>query len=99
MSAHHGMRDARLPLAPLWDLLERKHRPRVRPFGPMWKVLPFGVDDFAEAVGCSRRAVHRWRHAGLTWDAADRAAVAVGLHPANVWGREWWASVPVEDVA
>lgn len=32
--------------------------------------------------------VHRWKREGLTAWAADRAAIAIGLHPINVWP-EW----------
>lgn len=51
-----------------------------------------GVSEFALAAGVDRITVHRWRRQGMTSLQADRAAAAVGYHPAEVWGRQWWAS-------
>jgi len=45
---------------------------------------------FAEYVGTTPRQIHRWRIQGLNWIAADRAATAVGKHPSELWGRDWW---------
>jgi hypothetical protein len=40
----------------------------------------------AEVLGCHARQVWEWRHRGsLTTLWADRAAVALGLHPALIW--------------
>ena len=41
-----------------------------------------GVDN-----GQMRRACRE----GLTWLSADRWAVALGFHPAEVWGQAWWS--------
>ncbi len=48
-------------------------------------------EEFAEMVGVSSRAIARWRTAGnrLDWKVADRCAVALGLHPLNIWGDDW----------
>jgi len=35
--------------------------------------------------------LHRARREGLSWVHADRWAVALGFHPAEVWGDAWWA--------
>ncbi|MGI8753588.1 MAG: helix-turn-helix domain-containing protein [Acidimicrobiales bacterium] len=35
--------------------------------------------------------LHRARRDGLTWVHADRWAVALGFHPAEVWGQAWWS--------
>lgn len=37
-----------------------------------------------------RVRVHRWAHRGLMPEEADMAAVALGLHPCQVWGSLWW---------
>jgi hypothetical protein len=43
----------------------------------------------------SQATVRRARVRGLTAVQADRLAVKVlGMHPAQVWGREWWDSAP-----
>ncbi len=35
--------------------------------------------------------LHRARREGLSWVHADRWAVALGFHPATVWGQAWWS--------
>ena len=37
------------------------------------------------------RAVYRFIRDGLTWTMADRLAIRLGYHPAEIWGHEWWA--------
>ena len=65
--------------------------------GPRWPLVDLLVADgirldggpwasrAAIRFGVHRRIVYRWRDEGLTTDAADRAAIAAGLHPAMVW--------------
>lgn len=43
------------------------------------------VAHLAQQIGVATRTVWRWHHRGLTDTQADRAAIALGLHPANVW--------------
>ncbi|NNF70332.1 MAG: helix-turn-helix domain-containing protein [Acidimicrobiia bacterium] len=43
------------------------------------------VAQLARQVGVATRTVWRWQLRGLTDTQADRAAVALGLHPANIW--------------
>ena len=65
------------------------------PLGPLVGVVarrfdePVTLKDVADYVGVHDRQMHRWRVEGLTGCWADRAAVACGLHPAEVWP-EWW---------
>ncbi len=47
------------------------------------------VEDIAAAVGFAPRSVQRWKHMGLTRANADKAAVAIGAHPASVWPGRW----------
>jgi len=35
--------------------------------------------------------VYRFIRDGLTWTMADRLAIRLGYHPAEIWGHEWWA--------
>ena len=37
----------------------------------------------------TRRTIHRWARTGVDPWRADRAAIAVGFHPVEVWGRDW----------
>lgn len=54
------------------------------------------VPAAAEAAGLTRRTGYRWAERGALLDdwTADRAAVALGLHPAMVWPG-WFAEAPV----
>lgn len=49
-------------------------------------------EQLARDVGSAVRSVGRWRRRGgiPLWEA-DRLAIRVGLHPAVVWGADWWA--------
>lgn len=51
------------------------------------------VNGLAREIGLPRRTVHRWHQAGAVPPAsADRAAVALGHHPAEIWPH--WATEP-----
>ena len=39
----------------------------------------------ARMLGVHRGIVQRWAREGIVRHAADRSAIAVGLHPANIW--------------
>jgi hypothetical protein len=74
----------RLPLQPLLDALPIDHtlaRPDVRG--------PGASAQAARQLGVSTRTLHRLRLTGLDLWAADRLAIAAGLHPLTVW-REGW---------
>lgn len=68
----------RYPLAPLAEAVARAAG-----------VTEATVPMIAVATGMTERAVHRWRHLGLTYVAADRAATRLGLHPGRIWPG-WW---------
>lgn len=87
----YGQMDPRLPLEPLWRYVQRRHRQVDR-----GQRETFGAVDIAAEVGVHSRTVKRWRHTGLTWDHADKAAIRLGSHPALIWGNEWWALVPTQ---
>jgi plasmid maintenance system antidote protein VapI len=46
------------------------------------------VSGLARALGVHRTQACAWRRSGVPLDTADRIAVALGLHPAEVW-TEW----------
>ena len=58
-----------------------------RPYSlaPLRRVHPISAGQMAELVGVSRRTICRWQNSGLTETQADRAACALGTHPALVW--------------
>lgn len=46
----------------------------------------------AAVVGIDRGTAHRWITAGgLSELQADRCAIALGLHPGEIWP-DWWAA-------
>lgn len=47
------------------------------------------IGTLATRIGVSRRTVHRWINQGIPADQADRAAIAVGTHPACLWPEHW----------
>jgi len=57
---------------------------------------PLSDEALAVALRVNSRTVARWRRCGLLFQAADKAAVTVGLHPSLVWS-EWW-DVPWADM-
>ena len=44
-----------------------------------------GLRKFSRLTGVSESGMKNWRKVGLTSLAADRAAVALGLHPVSLW--------------
>ena len=75
---------ARLPLQPLLAALRIDHTlARSDVPGP-------GVAaQAATLLGVSTRTIHRQKHTGISPEAADRLAIAAGLHPILVWGDAW----------
>ncbi|MDQ1439266.1 MAG: Winged helix-turn-helix DNA-binding [Acidimicrobiaceae bacterium] len=47
------------------------------------------VSILARALGVDRAQVAHWRSDGVPIESADRIAIAVGRHPAEVWP-EWY---------
>lgn len=44
-------------------------------------------------LGVSSRLVSNWRIIGLSAYDADRCAVALGLHPSEIYGRAWFTEL------
>ena len=47
------------------------------------------VEALAARVGVARRTIRRWARHGVPASQADRAAIAIGSHPAYVWPDHW----------
>lgn len=47
------------------------------------------VDEVAAEAGTTRRQWYRWRRQGVPLWEADRMAVTLGRHPAELWP-QWW---------
>lgn len=55
------------------------------------------INALSRDVGMSSRNVYR--RDGISWLQADRFACALGLHPASIWGEDWWAVARAADAA
>lgn len=61
--------------------------------------LPNPVGALALQLGTRPRTVHRWKaEGGIPFYVADRAALALGMHPGEVWGQAWWAASYEQDI-
>lgn len=86
--------EPRLPFGPLAEAAARHLRPRTADDG----AVIHGSILLAEACGVGHGTVRQWARRGMTWDTADKAACALGLHPASVWD-DWFERVPDEEAA
>lgn len=70
-----------------------RHTPRCSQ--SRWPVAPLveavGTTRLYEVLGVERTQVRRLEVSGLPTFQADRWALAFGLHPAQVWGWDWFA--------
>lgn len=61
------------------------------------RILDLWSDDtsirsIARQLGIERATIHRWKYKNIhisRWEA-DRLAIRAGVHPAEVWGSQWW---------
>ena len=81
------------------DTAKRRHGPSPLPrlfdARVVFALFDEECDDtlIGEALGVGRTQVNRWRNNRnylLTAYHADRIAIRIGTHPANLWGRQWW---------
>ena len=89
---------------------EYKRAYRVGNLGPSthllrWPLQPlFDATDtteykqLARLTGFPARTIHRWAHNGISDRNADRAAVALGKHPSNIWPN-WFEPLIQEQAA
>ena len=75
----------RLSFGPLATICERRWRANSEEADQ----LATPITKVAALVGADRMTVGTWSRDGLTFRAADRAAVALNLHPGNIWP-DWW---------
>lgn len=77
----------RLPIGPLLALTDR----HVAPDRAVNALGPIGV--LAQWSGLPQPTIHRWQRRGsIPFYSADKVALAVGCHPAEVWGMDWWSA-------
>jgi hypothetical protein len=48
------------------------------------------LSDLARVSGYPLRTINRWKTSGIPRYSADRLAIRLGLHPANIW-ITWYA--------
>lgn len=75
-----------------------------KPFDARALLIYFDPDTddvaVAEALGCNRAMVNKWRNDKaymISCWRADRMSIAIGLHPALVWGEQWWTDVDTQE--
>jgi hypothetical protein len=79
-----------LPYTPLEDWLSAHHKPAADHDG---SAATLGGARIALLLDTSEGAVRYWKQEGsLNIYAADKAAVALGRHPSEIWGELWWAA-------
>lgn len=71
---------------------DRRQQNRNLPAAPLFDLWRDDNDDrtIAEACGVTRGTVGRWRRHGINRNHADSVACRLGLHPAYIWGHDWW---------
>jgi hypothetical protein len=69
------------------------------PWCPLARHLPANAGDAADHLGITRDRLRQHRDNGVTAELADHYAVAVGLHPSQVWGAAWWTATEICDQA
>jgi hypothetical protein len=48
------------------------------------------AEDLAEVAQVNSGTIWNWKKHGIPEPQADKVAVRMGLHPASIWGDEWW---------
>jgi hypothetical protein len=43
------------------------------------------ITELSLLLGVARQVIYRWQLDGIPYWAADRAAIAIGLHPVIIW--------------
>lgn len=69
------------------------------PLGPVLAIEGTDHAALAARLGCSTRSLARWAKTGFGPYVADTVAVALGRHPSEVWGDDWWSLVFSEEVS
>lgn len=53
------------------------------------------VRDAAERLGVNVGTLVKWRasegNATIHYSRADKIAIRLGVHPSQMWGRDWWS--------
>jgi hypothetical protein len=74
---------------------------RALPVGPLLDLIAhLDAPEAAAKLGVSDDSIRQWRSRGTTKlfvDRADQYAVRLGLHPALIWGDDWWSLPEVDE--
>ena len=68
----------RLPWDPIQTELVRRHG------------APVSNHRAELILGHHHDMIGRWRHIGVEVHTADTIAIRLGVHPATLWGDQWW---------
>jgi hypothetical protein len=61
------------------------------PFEPLDVVMRQKGLSYNSFGVAGSRSIARYKHNGLTWEAADEWACRLGYHPLELWGQTWYA--------
>jgi hypothetical protein len=61
------------------------------PFDPLDAVMQQKGLSYNSFGVAGSRSIARYKHNGLTWEAADEWACKLGYHPLEIWGQNWFA--------
>ena len=67
----------------------KQHRLPYEPLERMFNKEITG-EDLSEITEVAESTVSNWKKHGIPEPQADRVAVRLGLHPASIWGDQWW---------
>ena len=80
--------------------MPRGRKPQQRlPFAPVLELYPNqSFRGLADIFGVTWTAIRAWTERGVPFHRADEIAVRrMGVHPASVWGDDWWDATPLDN--
>lgn len=67
------------------------------PTAPVVAWADCSVLELGRRLGTLPKVWYRWASEGIPIHSADRIAVALGAHPATIWGEAWWLACWEQD--
>jgi hypothetical protein len=72
-------------------MFTKQHRLPYEPLARFIDENTANMRQVAEAIGVARRTVELWSSGGgIPEQAADKAAIRLGVHPSAIWGDDWF---------
>ena len=58
---------------------------RRQPTFPLTEIRFVNLSELSRNTGYPLRTIQRWNTTGVPRNSADRLAIKLGIHPANIW--------------